>query len=68
MSFIDSTIFKGNIFECIEEAYKYIAKTIHWRADIVGMERVETPEIPIEAIREIVVNSFAHMKVNNSSF
>lgn len=68
ISFIDSTIFKGNIFECIEEAYKYIAKTIHWRADIVGMERVETPEIPIEAIREIVVNSFAHMKVNNSSF
>ena len=68
ISFIDSTIFKGNIFECIEEAYKYIAKTIHWRADIVGMKRVETPEIPMEAIREIVVNSFAHMKVNNSSY
>ncbi|MCF0106430.1 MAG: winged helix-turn-helix transcriptional regulator [Holdemanella sp.] len=32
------------------------------------MDRVETPEIPIEAIREIVVNSFAHMRVNNSSF
>ena len=32
------------------------------------MERKETPEIPIEAIREIIVNSFAHMKVNNSSF
>ena len=43
-------------------------KNINWRAEIVGMDRVETPEIPVEAIREIVVNSFAHMKVNNSSF
>lgn len=68
ISFIDNVIFKGNIFECIDEAYKYIAKNIKWKAEIVGMERKETPEIPIEAIREIIVNSFAHMKVNNSSF
>ena len=68
ISFIDSTIFKGNIFECIDAAYQYIAKTINWNARIVDMKRVETPEIPIEAIREIIVNSFAHMKVNNSSF
>lgn len=68
ISFIDSTIFRGNIFECIDAAYQYIAKTINWNAEIVDMKRVETPEIPIEAIREIIVNSFAHMKVNNSSF
>ena len=66
--FIDNVIYKGNIFECIDYAYKYIIKNINWRAEIVGMQRVETPEIPVEAIREIVVNSFAHMKVNNSSF
>ncbi len=68
ITFIDNIIFKGNIFECIDFAYKYILKNINWRAEIVGMKRVETPEVPIEAIREIVVNSFAHMKVNNSSF
>ncbi len=68
ISFIDNVIYKGNIFECIDFAYKYILKNIHWNAEIIGMHRVETPEIPIEAIREIVVNSFAHMKVNNSSF
>ena len=68
LSFIDNVIYKGNIFECIDYAYKYIIKNINWRAEIVGMQRVETPEIPVEAIREIVVNSFAHMKVNNSSF
>lgn len=68
ISFIDSAIFKGNLLECIDEAYKYIVKNIHWNAEIVGMERVEKPEIPVEAIREIIVNSFAHMRVNNSSF
>ncbi len=68
ISFIDNAIFKGNIFECIDCAYKYVIKNIHWRAEIIGLNRVETPEIPVEAIREIVVNSFAHMKVNNSSF
>ncbi len=68
LSFIDNRIFKGNIFECIEMAYKYIIENTRWKAEIIGMERVETPEIPLEAIREIVVNSFAHMRVNNSSF
>ena len=37
---------------------------MRWNAKIVGSKRIETPEIPLEAIREIVVNSFAHMKVN----
>ena len=68
ISFIDNVIVKGNIFECIDNAYKYIVKNINWKAEIIGMSRVETPEIPVEAIREIIVNSFAHMKVNNSSF
>lgn len=68
ISFIDNRIFKGNILECIEKAYRYIIENTRWRAEIRGMERVEIPEIPLEAIREIVVNSFAHMRVNNSSF
>lgn len=68
ITFIDNVIFKGNIFECIEETYKYILRSINWKAEIIGLERVETPEVPTQAIREIVVNSFAHMRVNNSSF
>lgn len=65
--FSDMKQFRGNIFECITEAVKYITNNIRWRADIVGLERVETPEIPLEAFREIIVNSFAHMKVNSTS-
>lgn len=67
IKFSDIKQFKGNIFECINEGIKYISNNIRWSASINGAKRVEVPEIPIEAIREIVVNSFAHMKVNNVS-
>lgn len=66
ISFVDMKQFRGNIFECIQEAMRYIKQNIRWKAEIKGMKRVETPEIPIEEIREIVVNSFAHMRVNPS--
>ncbi len=52
--------FKGNIIECINEAINYIQNRITFKARIVGLQREEEPEIPIRAIREIVVNSFAH--------
>lgn len=63
LTFIDNKQFFGNIFECINEGIKYITNNIYYHAEIKGATRVETPEIPIEAIREIVVNSFVHMKV-----
>lgn len=52
--------FKGNIFECIHEAISYIQNHITYKAQIIGVKREEIPEIPVRAIREIVVNSFAH--------
>ena len=67
ISFSDMKQFRGNIFECIDEAVKYVMNNIRWKAEIRGMERKETPEIPVEAFREIIVNSFAHMKVNPAS-
>lgn len=54
--------------KCIEKAYKYIIENTRWKAEIRGIERVEIPEIPLEDIREIVVNNFSHMRVNSSSF
>lgn len=67
ISFSDMKQFRGNIFECINEAVKYVTNNTRWRAEIRGMERVEIPEIPVEAFREIIVNSFAHMRVNPTS-
>ncbi len=59
-TFIDMKVFEGNIFSAIEKVEKYIEENVMWRVEINGFERNEIPEIPIEALREIVVNSFAH--------
>lgn len=67
-SFTDLKQFKGNILECINEAMKYIQNNIHYSAEIVGTKRIETPEIPVKAIREIVVNSFAHCRYQKGDF
>lgn len=52
--------FHGNIFECIEEATSYIRNHMTFHSKIVGIQREDTPEIPLKALREIIVNSFAH--------
>ncbi|MDO4499805.1 MAG: putative DNA binding domain-containing protein [Erysipelotrichaceae bacterium] len=52
--------FRGNIFECIKEAYFYIQNHIEFKSKIEGLQRIEEPEIPLRALREILLNSFAH--------
>ncbi len=52
--------FKGNIFECIQESFSYIQNHISYKSNIEGIRRVEIPEIPLKALREIIINSFAH--------
>lgn len=38
-------------------AETYIMRNIRRRADIVGFKRVETPEIPVDAVRETIANA-----------
>ena len=60
-TFIKLNHFEGNIYECIDEAMTFILSSIDWEIKFVGnAERNEKPEIPQTAIREMVVNAFAH--------
>ena len=53
--------FEGNVFECIAARMEYVSKGINWRVEFDGsVQRKEIPEIPLEALREIIVNAFAH--------
>ena len=61
LTILDMDVFEGNVFECIKKSMDYISKAMMWRAEFDGsIRRKEVPEIPIEAIREIVVNAFSH--------
>jgi ATP-dependent DNA helicase RecG len=62
LTFLDMNHFRGNIFECIDEGVLFISRNIRWAVKIGAITRTEIPEVPIDAIREIVVNSFAHAR------
>src|SRR3989344_824584 len=59
-TFLDIKMFKGNIFDLLQNAELYIREHINWRADLSGRKRVEIPEIPVRALSEALVNSFCH--------
>ncbi len=67
LTFIDLKEIKGNIYHLINEAMKYIGSNIHWSVTYGTRKRIETPEIPLFAIREMVINAFAHANYMSDS-
>lgn len=60
VTFLDLKLITGNIYNLIDKAIEYILGHIFWKTEIESRKRIELPEIPQKAIREIVVNAFAH--------
>lgn len=61
LTILNMEVFEGNVFECIDKSMDYVYKNIMWKAEFDGsISRKDIPEIPVEAIREIVVNAFSH--------
>ena len=60
VTFTDLKLINGNIYNLVNLAIKYVLENIKWRVDIGSRKREEIPEIPERALREIIVNSFAH--------
>lgn len=60
-TFIRLNHFEGNVYECINEGLAFILSAVDWKVAITGdAKRKEEPEIPQKALREVVVNAFAH--------
>ena len=58
--FIDKREFSGPIYAQVEEAYQFVLKHINLGAEIDGLQRRDVYELPINAIREMIVNAVAH--------
>ena len=51
----------GDIITLVEVAENYIRNNIRWRVVLDGsIQRKEIPEIPIDAVREALINSYCH--------
>ena len=58
--FIDQKEFTGSIQEQVEEAYQFVLRHINMGANIEGLFRSDTYELPITAIREMIANAVLH--------
>ena len=60
--------FGGNVFECIDKGIEYIGTQINYKVEFDGKSsRKEIPEIPLSAVREIIVNAFAHANYDSNT-
>jgi len=53
-------VFGGNIIDQRDNAVEFMKEHTELRAKVVGTERVETWEYPVEAIREAITNAVCH--------
>jgi ATP-dependent DNA helicase RecG len=67
LTFLDINRLENNVFRLVDDAISYVNRNIRWRAEIKGLLREEIPEIPQNALREIIINSFAHAQYGAAS-
>ncbi len=65
--FLDKREFTGPVYEQIEEAMAFVLRNIRLGATIEGLVRKEDYELPIEAIREMIVNAHCHRNLTDNS-
>ncbi len=64
--FLDNDHRQGNIFALMDAAMAFCFKHLNLSAKITGkIERDEELEIPADALREVLVNAFAHRSYEN---
>ena len=67
LTFIDIQRESGNVAFLVKTAERYIIKNIRWRVVFDGsLQRNEIPEIPMDAVREAIINSFCHRDYRSS--
>ncbi len=58
--FIDKKEYSGPLYEQIEAAYQFVLRHINRSAEIEGLIRKERYELPVGAIREMIINAQCH--------
>lgn len=61
LTFNDIQRYHGPVLKLVDIAENYIKSNMRWKVEFTGeLQRKEIPEIPIDAIREALLNSFCH--------
>lgn len=65
--FLDKREFSGPIYEQIVEATDFVLRNIRLGLTIDGLVRKESYELPLEAIREMIINAHCHRNLTDDS-
>ena len=65
--FIDKKDYTGPLYEQIEGAYQFVLRHINLSAEIDGLVRKERYELPVGAIREMIINVQCHRNFMDNS-
>lgn len=63
--FLDKKEYRGDLFYQLEQTELFIKNHLHLKAEILGLQRTESYEIPMPAIREALVNAVLHRDYSN---
>ncbi len=63
--FLDRKEYDGDLFIQLEKAESFIKNHISLRSKIKGLQREDQYEIPLEAIRESIINAVVHRDYSN---
>ena len=64
--FVDSKFAKGNIFAMLDAGISFLMNNLRIGGKVVGMLREEKLELPIEAMREALVNALCHRQIDRT--
>lgn len=60
ITFKDAKEFGGSIFKQLDDSYDYLALCNRISSSFIGLERIDKPDYPEEAIREALLNALVH--------
>lgn len=69
--FVDRKEFDGPLMDQIEEAVNFVMNNVNLAGVIKGLYREDIPEVPVEAVRELITNAIIHRSYgidNNHTF
>jgi len=66
--FLDMKDLDGNLFQNMEKAIAFLQEHLRLQATIKGLRREEKWEIPLDALREAVINALIHRDYSDQGF
>jgi ATP-dependent DNA helicase RecG len=63
--FLDRKEYSGDLFTQLEQTEAFLKNHIHLHGEIKGLQRTDAYEIPLDALREALINAFIHRDYTN---